>query len=197
MIVNGWVALYVHRNRRLIRDGSPGQPPRLSHSSWALMRLCMRDCGYLQRLLNFSPPRWCTYSFPTVVTWLATRESAAVKEQVLWTPYNHAPCHFMHSHIHKVYASLAPALLAEWPGSFTCYCGNTGLKRIRKQESAQKVDPGEENYLAALAMADWGVLYVLGWGWGVLTKVCLYFLLNYAIMYVYGCIGSVIATICI
>ena len=31
----GWVLLYVHRNRRLIRDGSPGRPPRLSHSSWA------------------------------------------------------------------------------------------------------------------------------------------------------------------
>ena len=30
------VLLYVHRNRRLIRDGSPGCPPRLSHSSWAL-----------------------------------------------------------------------------------------------------------------------------------------------------------------
>ena len=27
------VLLYVHRNRRLIRDGSPGRPPRLSRSS--------------------------------------------------------------------------------------------------------------------------------------------------------------------
>ena len=27
------VLLYVHRNLRLIRDGSPGRPPRLSHSS--------------------------------------------------------------------------------------------------------------------------------------------------------------------
>ena len=27
------VLLYVHRNRRLIRDGSPGRLPRLSHSS--------------------------------------------------------------------------------------------------------------------------------------------------------------------
>ena len=27
------VLLYVHRNRRLIWDGSPGRPPRLSHSS--------------------------------------------------------------------------------------------------------------------------------------------------------------------
>ena len=31
--------LYIHRNRRLIRDGSPGRPPRLSHSSWALFSL--------------------------------------------------------------------------------------------------------------------------------------------------------------
>ena len=27
------VLLYVHRNRRFIRDGSPARPPRLSHSS--------------------------------------------------------------------------------------------------------------------------------------------------------------------
>ena len=33
------VLLYVHRNRRFIRDGSPGRPPRLSHSSWALSNL--------------------------------------------------------------------------------------------------------------------------------------------------------------
>ena len=33
----GWVLLYVHGFHRLIRDGSPGQPPRLSHSSWALI----------------------------------------------------------------------------------------------------------------------------------------------------------------
>ena len=32
------VLLYIHRNRRFIRDGSPGRPPRLSHSSWALSR---------------------------------------------------------------------------------------------------------------------------------------------------------------
>ena len=30
------VLLYVNRNRRLIRDGSPGRPPRLSHCSLAL-----------------------------------------------------------------------------------------------------------------------------------------------------------------
>ena len=31
--VDDEVLLYVHRNCRLIRDGSPGRPPRLSHSS--------------------------------------------------------------------------------------------------------------------------------------------------------------------
>ena len=36
-----------------------------------------------------------------------------------------------------------PALLAEWPLSFTCYCGNAGVER--------KVGPGEENFPAAPA----------------------------------------------
>ena len=34
-------------------------------------------------------------------------ETAAVSAQVLCTPYNHASCHFMQSHIRKVYACLA------------------------------------------------------------------------------------------
>ena len=49
--------------------------------------------------------------------------------------------------------NLPPALLAERPGSFTCYCGNTGVERIPKEESAQIVDPGEENSPAAPAGA--------------------------------------------
>ena len=32
-----------------------------------------------------------------------------------------------------------------------CHCGNTEVKRIPKQESAQKVDPGEENSLTTPA----------------------------------------------
>ena len=34
-------------------------------------------------------------------------ETAAVSAQVLCTPYKHAPCHFVQSHIRKVYACLA------------------------------------------------------------------------------------------
>ena len=37
------VLLYVHRNHRFIRDRSPGHPPRLSHSSWALMWFCVSE----------------------------------------------------------------------------------------------------------------------------------------------------------
>ena len=32
------VLFCVHKNHRFIRDGSPGRPPRISHSSWALRR---------------------------------------------------------------------------------------------------------------------------------------------------------------
>ena len=43
----------------------------------------------------------------TALAWLVPHETAAVSMQVLCTPYNNAPCHFMHSHIRKVYACLA------------------------------------------------------------------------------------------
>ena len=32
----------------------------------------------------------------------------------------------------RVSCNLPPALLAEWPGSFTCHCGNTGVERTPK-----------------------------------------------------------------
>ena len=35
----------------------------------------------------------------TALAWLVPHETAAVSAQVLCTPYNHAPCHFMQSHI--------------------------------------------------------------------------------------------------
>ena len=56
--------LYVHRNRRLIRDGRPGRPPRLSHSAWALISLD-RSCGCVllyvrrnRRLIRDGRPGW-------------------------------------------------------------------------------------------------------------------------------------------
>ena len=43
----------------------------------------------------------------TALAWLVPHETAAVSAQVLCTPYNHVPCHFMQSHIRKVYACFA------------------------------------------------------------------------------------------
>ena len=61
-------------------------------------------------------------------------------------PCTRLQCHFIQSHIDRVVScNLPPALLAEWPGSFTCYCSNTGV------EQTPKVDPGEENSPAAPA----------------------------------------------
>ena len=42
--------LYVHRNRRLIKDGSPRRPPRLSHNSWALGNGTNNPCSHSSRL---------------------------------------------------------------------------------------------------------------------------------------------------
>ena len=42
----------------------------------------------------------------TALAWLVPHETAAIR-RVLCTPYNYAPCHFMQSHIRKVYACLA------------------------------------------------------------------------------------------
>ena len=76
--------------------------------------------------------------------------------RVLRTLYNHALCQSLHAKRHAQDAcvfscNLPSALLAERPGTFTCYNGNTGVERIPKQETAQKVDPGENNYPAAPA----------------------------------------------
>ena len=43
--------------------------------------------------------------------------------------------------------NLPSALLAEWPASFTCFCGNTGVEWLLKYESVNEADPGEENLL--------------------------------------------------
>ena len=42
-----------------------------------------------------------------VVAWVVPPETAAVSAQVLCTPFHHALCHFMQSHICKVYACLS------------------------------------------------------------------------------------------
>ena len=71
-------------------------------------------------------------------------------------PCASSQCHFVRTHTNALSArvfscNLPLATLAEWPGSFTSYCGNTWVERIPKLKSAQKVDPVEENSPAAPA----------------------------------------------
>ena len=58
--------------------------------------------SFIARLLNIHRS-----GVLTALVWLVPHENAAVSAQVLCTPYNHAPCHFIQSHIRKVYACLA------------------------------------------------------------------------------------------
>ena len=64
--------------------------------------------------------------------------------RVLCTPYNHAPCHFMQSHIHKMHPCLAgTCLLHFWQNdrdllrATAVTRGWSGYRNV----SAQKVDP--------------------------------------------------------
>ena len=72
-----------------------------------LSRLTALACGstwvtsFIARLLNIHRS-----GVLTALAWLVLHETAAFSAHVLCTPYNHAPCHFMQSHIRKVYACL-------------------------------------------------------------------------------------------
>ena len=68
--------------------------------------------------------------------------------RVLCTPYNHAPCHFLESHIRKVHAYLAVTCrLHFWQNDrdlFRATAVTWGWNEYRdRPQSAQKVDPGD------------------------------------------------------
>ena len=82
-----------------------------------LSRLTAFACGsawvtsFITRFFNIHRS-----SVLTALAWLGPHETAAVSAQVLCTPYNHAPCHFMQSHTRKVYACLAVTCHRGWNG---------------------------------------------------------------------------------
>ena len=75
---------------------------------------------------------------------MVPHETAAVSAQVLCTSYNHAPCHFMQSHICKVHVCLAVTChLHFWQNDrdlLRATVVTQGWKGYRNK-SAQKVDP--------------------------------------------------------
>ena len=65
------------------------------------------------------PCEWTSWAFKSLFFWISTemvylqhwltgwcRVKLLLSQHVLCTPYNHAPCHFMQSHIHKVHVCL-------------------------------------------------------------------------------------------
>ena len=94
------VVLYVHRNRRFIRDGSPGRPPllasarRVSHPLGALLDLSPRLAWHLLALEETShshPPgsRHCPHSLVTqdALGWALHLPSSRHREHsmLIWT----------------------------------------------------------------------------------------------------------------
>ena len=81
--------------------------------------------------------------------------AAAVSAQDLCTPYNHAPCHFMQSHIRPVHACLAVTFrLHFWQNDrdlLRATAVTRGWNDYRNKSQHKKVDPGEENDPAAPA----------------------------------------------
>ena len=91
------------------------------------------------------PPTWLQRCL--VVTRLAPRETAAVSAQFLRTPYNHAPVYSV-TFFEAAYIGCIQwlavtwhlsALFAEWPGSVTCCCGNTGVERPDTEVGSQGI----------------------------------------------------------
>ena len=75
------VLLYVHRNRRFIRDGSPGRPPRLSHSSWALRLDTIVWCLYMSACVHVRHG-WRACLCVCVCVWEREREREREREYV-------------------------------------------------------------------------------------------------------------------
>ena len=74
----------------------------LEQTHCAHMWFCMSEWLFIARF-------WISTQvvYFTVLAWQVPHETAAISAQVLCTPYNHAPCHFMQSHICKLHACLA------------------------------------------------------------------------------------------
>ena len=76
--------------------------------------------------------------------------------RVLCTPYNHAPCHFMQSHIRTVHAYLAVTCHLHFRQNDLDLLRATAVTRgwngyRNKSHHRKSVDPGEENSLASHA----------------------------------------------
>ena len=119
---------------RVIRTESLGRPLRLSYSSWTLFFHTAPESFDIAFFFNRRIQRRCVLTVHLVVTQLVSRETAAnLRARSLCTIqlYTSLPCHFIRSHIYSPVTATG-TFQGEWPESFTCYCGNTGVEGIPK-----------------------------------------------------------------
>ena len=84
--------------------------------------------AFMQRVFQ-EPLKWCTYSSGMAgATWNCCHLGAFC--------VHHTTMHHVTSCVFS--CKLPPALLAEWLGSFTCYCGNTGWNGYRNKSQHRK-----------------------------------------------------------
>ena len=111
----------------------------------------MNGCRFTQCFLNLGYSDVPTTLFSCYIA--DAMWNSAILVHILCTPYSHAPVHrvILFKTAWVFSCNLPPVLFGRMTGVFMCHCGNTEVKRIPKQESAQKVDPGEENSLTTPA----------------------------------------------
>ena len=61
--------------------------------------------------------------------------------------------------------NLPPALLADWPGSFTCHCGNTGVERTPNKSQHRKLTPEKKPPLPLLLRPELAIFRWRIWHW--------------------------------
>ena len=115
----------------------------LEQTHCARMWFYMSDLLFIARFLNIHRS-----GVLTALAWLVPHETAAVSVQVLCTPYSHAPCHFMQSHMWEVYACLAVTChLHFWQNDWDLLHATAvtqGWNEYQNKSQHRKLTPGEE-----------------------------------------------------
>ena len=110
----------------------------------------------------------------TAVAWPVPHETASISAQVPCTPYNHAPCHFMLSHVRKVCVCLAVTChMHFWQNDLdllraTAVTRGWNRYRNKPDTSERKPPPRWETQLAVCLTRKTTLLKY--WGGGILLE---------------------------
>ena len=140
--------------------------------SWAIS---LHSRVILHEWLAFYSASFFSFSFFFISTWVPL-ETAAVSAQVLCTPYNHAPCHFMQSHMRKVYACLAVTCHLHFWQNDQDLCRATvvrlGWNRYQNKSQRRKLTQEKNIFLPGLEPVTFWSWVQCSNHWPVPTPLC-------------------------